>query len=317
MIPTDVRERIVRNMVESRCLDERLILSQVQGLGYFWAGGPGEEAFNSCLGALLRTGRETDHDFLLPHYRSNAVALMAGERSIDFIRQMLGRATDPYTRGRNFANHFCNASRNLGPVSSPVNSQFVRALGTARAQLESEGITVVVGGDASTHQGDFASLLIWSTRPHDCLPILIVITNNRIGISTRYETQHARPTIVDRAEAFGMRARVVDGLSLDESYHALEEAFEYVRSERQPFFLEANVSRLLGHSTSSGANRDPDAEDPLDRESFPPEWREEIEERLRREVDQVMKEPPVEGTSAELFVWGSPRPWPPSLRPYA
>ncbi len=314
MIPSDLRERIARNMVESRCLDERLILSQAQGLGYFWTGGPGEEAFNSCLGALLRTGRGPAYDFLMPHYRSSAVALMAGERSIDFIRQMLGRATDPFTRGRNFANHFCSAARNLGPVSSPVNSQFVLALGTARAQLESEGITVVVGGDASTHQGDFASLLIWSTRPNDELPILIVITNNRIGISTRYETQHARPAIAGRAEAFGMPARVVEGLSVDASYAALEEAFRYVRTERRPFFLEANVSRLYGHSSSSGANRDPEAEDPLDREAFPPEWREEIEARLRRELDQVMEEPPVEGASAELQVWGSPRAWPPSLR---
>ena len=122
-------------MLESRCLDERLIHLQRQGLGYFWTGGPGEEAFNSSLGAVLRMGRGPDFDFLLPHYRSSAIALMCGEPSIDFLRQMLGRATDPYSYGRNFANHFCNVQRNLGPVSSPVNSQFVFGLGTARANL--------------------------------------------------------------------------------------------------------------------------------------------------------------------------------------
>lgn len=310
----DLRNRIVRNMLESRCLDERLILSQQYGLGHFWTGGPGEEAFNSCLGALLNPGRGPDFDFLLPHYRSSAIALMAGERSIDFIRQMLGRETDPYSQGRNFANHFCNADRNLGPVSSPVNSQFAFGLGTARAQLNSRGITVVVGGDASTHQGDFASLLIWSTRPGNNLPILIVITNNGIGISTTYESQHARPSIVDRAEAFGIRTATVDGLSVDDSYSTLEHAFEYVRTERKPFFVEARVSRLFGHASSSGAHREADAEDPLDRESPPVEWRAEIEERLCREVEQVLAEPPVEGSSAELFVWGNPRRWPPSLK---
>jgi len=313
-MPADLRRRIVRNMVESRCLDERLILSQAQGLGFFWTGGPGEEAFNSCLGALLRTGEGPDHDFFLPHYRSSAVALMTGERSIDFIRQMLGRASDPFTRGRNFANHFCRAARNLGPVSSPLSSQFVFALGTARAQLETSGITVTVGGDASTHLGDFASLLIWATRPGDPLPILMVISNNRIGMSTRYETQHGLPTIADRARTFGMPARVVDGLDVDASHAVLEEGFAYVRSQRRPFFIEANVSRLLGHSTASGAQREPGAEDPLDRVSFPEAWRDEIAERLRRELDQVLEEPAVEGASAELDVFGSPRPWPPSLR---
>ncbi len=29
----------------------------------------------------------------------------------------------------------------------------------------------------------------------------------------------------------------------------------YVRTERRPFLLEAHVSRLNGHSSSSGANR--------------------------------------------------------------
>ncbi len=314
MISHDTRKRIVRNMLESRCLDERLILLQRQGLGHFWTGGPGEEAFNSCLGAFLRVGRGPDFDFLLPHYRSSAIALMTGERSIDFIRQMLGRETDPYSRGRNFANHFCNSERNLGPVSSPVNSQFVFGLGTARAQLKSSGVTVVVAGDASTHQGDFASLLLWSTRPDNPLPILIVITNNRIGISTPYETQHARPTIVDRAKAFGIKAATVDGLGVDACYCTLEHAFHSVRTERRPCFVEANVTRLFGHASSSGAQCDPDAEDPLERESFPSEWREEIEARLRREVEQVKREPPVDGASAELYAWGSPRRWPPSLK---
>ena len=314
MNPADLRQRIVRNMVESRCLDEQLILLQRHGLSPFWTGGPGEEAFNSSLGAFLRVGRGPEFDFLLPHYRSSAIALMAGEKSIDFIRQMLGRQSDPYSYGRNFANHFCNAERNLGPVSSPVNSQFVFGLGTARAQLDSSGITVVVAGDASTHQGDFASLLLWSTRPKDPLPILIVITNNRVGISTPYETQHAKPNIVDRARAFGIESAMVDGLSVDDCTNALKHAFDYVRTERRPYFLEASVTRLFGHSSASGAKHDPNAEDPLDRESYPAHWRMEIQERLRQEVEQVKLEPPVDGMSAESYVWGSSRPWPQSLK---
>ena len=102
MISHDTRKRIVRNMLESRCLDERLILLQRHGLGHFWTGGPGEEAFNSCLGAMLHVGRGPNYDYLLPHYRSSAIALMAGEQSIDFIRQMLGRESDPYSSVEEF-----------------------------------------------------------------------------------------------------------------------------------------------------------------------------------------------------------------------
>jgi len=303
VIEPEVRARILRNMLESRCLDELLIRMQIQGQGHFWTGGPGEEAFNSCLGAHLRVGRGPDFDFLLPHYRSGAVALMAGLQSIDFIRQMLGRETDPFSMGRNFANHFCDAERNLGPVTSPVNSQFALALGTSRAQLGREGITVTVGGDASTHQGDFASLLAWSTRPDDELPILIVITNNRVGISTSYESQHARDSTTERARAFGIATETVDGLSVDDSYACLSKAFAYVRDRRRPFMVEAEVTRLYGHSSSSGAQRQEGLEDPLDREDPPSAWREEIVARLEAELERVKLEPEVRPESAELHVW--------------
>lgn len=303
MVDTALRARIVRNMLESRCLDELLIRAQIQGLGHFWTGGPGEEAFNSCLGAHLNVGRGPDFDFLLPHYRSSAVALMVGLRSIDFIRQMLGRATDPFSLGRNFANHFCDATRNLGPVTSPVNSQFAFALGTARAQLRRNGITVAIGGDASTHQGDFASLLVWSTRPRDELPVLIVITNNRMGISTSYESQHARNSTTHRAEAFGIPTARVDGLSVDDSHACLAEAFAYVRERRRPFMVEAEVTRLYGHSSSSGARRQDGVADPLDREDSPEQWRAAIVARLEDELARVKLEPAAAAESADLHVW--------------
>jgi 2-oxoisovalerate dehydrogenase E1 component alpha subunit len=303
MIEPGQRQAILRNMLESRYLDERLLLLWRTGKAHFWTGGPGEEAFNSCLGALLRLGRGPKSDFLLPHYRSSAIALMTGEKSIDFIRQMLGRETDPFSKGRNFGNHFVNAARNLGPVSSPVNSQLVFGLGTARAQRLHTGITVVVCGDASTHSGDFASLLAWSSRPNDALPIVIVVTNNGGGISTSFESQHSEASVSERARPFGIQAAQVDGLSVDESFSLLEHAFSYVRNERRPFLVEAHVSRLWGHSSSSGANREVDADDPLDRESFPEHWHTEIRNRLKEEVERVLQEPAATGPSAESDVW--------------
>ena len=38
-------------MVKARVLEERLIQMYKQGHGYFWIGGPGEEAFNAATGA--------------------------------------------------------------------------------------------------------------------------------------------------------------------------------------------------------------------------------------------------------------------------
>ena len=51
-----------------------------------------------------------------------------------------------------------------------------------------------------------------------------------------------------------MRTRTINGLDVEESWHAIADAMAYVRKERKPFLLEARVSRLYGHSSASGAN---------------------------------------------------------------
>ncbi len=43
-------------MLQTRLLEERLITMIRQGDGYFWIGGPGEEAFNVPLGLLVNKG---------------------------------------------------------------------------------------------------------------------------------------------------------------------------------------------------------------------------------------------------------------------
>ncbi len=253
-------------MVVSRALEERLIRMQRQGQGYFWIGGPGEEAFNTALGLLVDKGEGLDHDYLHLHYRSSATLTAMGAPPLDALRQMHTTVTDPYSGGRNFVGHFAVREWNVVPVSSPIEVQYSVSIGTGLAQRRhgGRGITIVQGGDAGTAEGDFASCLIWASRPGAELPMLIIVTNNQWGISTPAATQHGEQHISDRGKAFGMRTAIVDGNDVEASYFAMKEAMEYVRTERKPFLLEAYVSRLYGHSSSSGSNRVEDEVDCLD-----------------------------------------------------
>lgn len=257
---------IYQLMLQSRLLEEHLINMFKKGHGFFWIGGPGEEAFNVPLGLLIKKGRGLDYDFLHFHYRANAIALAMGMDVIDTIRQMRNTATDQQTGGRNFCGHLSMPEFNLTPITSPVGSQFVTAIGTGIAQRDHGGdaITIVTGGDAGTAEGDFASCLIWASRPQQELPILIVITNNQKGISTHYNTQHGEKHIADRAKAFGIENKVINGNDPIIAYHEIKLAMDYVRTTRKPFLLEANVSRLYGHSSASGANFQA-GDDPLTR----------------------------------------------------
>lgn len=241
-------------MLKARVLEERLITMYKQGDGYFWIGGPGEEAFNVPLGLLVDKGQGVDHDYLHLHYRSSATLLAMGADPVDSLRQMKNTATDPYSRGRNFAGHYSWRKWNVAPVSSPIEVQYSIAIGTAYAQRQAKGVTIVQGGDAGTAEGDFATCLVWSSRKGAELPILIVVTNNKYGISTPYEGQHGETRISDRGKAFGMETATVDGNDPEVAWAAIKKGLDYVRTERKPYLLEAMVSRLHGHSSASGAN---------------------------------------------------------------
>ncbi len=243
-------------MVKSRVLEERLIKMYKQNDGYFWIGGPGEEAFSVPLGMHVKKGQGLDYDFLHLHYRSSPIMMCLGAEPIDSMRQMKNTATDPYSGGRNFANHYSKRAWNVVPVTSTIETQYATAIGTAIAQTKKgcKGITIVNGGDAGTAEGEFASCMVWASRPGRELPILMVVTNNQFGISTPYHGQHGEKQIADRPRAFGIKSYCIDGTNVQESYTTIQEATEYVRETRKPCFIEARVSRLYGHSSATGCN---------------------------------------------------------------
>src|SRR5450755_4722758 len=199
-------------MVRARCLEERLIRMNKQGDGFFWIGGPGEEAFNAPLGLLVHRGQGPHFDYLHLHYRSSATLVAMGADPVDALRQMKTTVTDPYSAGRNFCNHYSVRKWNVVPVSSPIEVQFSMAPGTALANKRAggRGITIVQGGDAGTAEGDFPTCLVWASRPENPLPLLMIVANNQWGISTPAATQHGEKRISDRGKAFGIECATID-----------------------------------------------------------------------------------------------------------
>lgn len=264
-ISTELALTLFRQMVRTRALEERSIKMSKSGEAYFWIGGPGEEAFNVCLGLQALRGQGPAFDYLHLHYRNSGALLAMGMPMIDHIRQLAMTATDRHSLGRNFVGHYAMPEWNVVPVTSVIEVQMVMAPGTALVQKRhgGEGISIAVSGDAGTAEGDFESCLLWSSRPGNELPVLVLVTNNGYGISTSHGSQHAARHIATRGEPYGIRNETVDGNDPVVMWHALDRAMRYVRTQRKPFVLEAMVSRLHGHSSSSGAQRNWTEADPV------------------------------------------------------
>ncbi len=256
-VSDELKLEIHEMMVKSRVLEERLIKIYKAGDAYFWIGAPGEEAWGVALGLHVRKGQGPENDYLHLHYRGTPTLVAMGMPMIDSIRLIMNKATDSSTGGRNFSNHYCFPQWNVVPVSSPIEVQYIQALGTAHVQKRTGAgaVSIITGGDAGTAEGDFASCLVWASRRGQELPMLITTQNNRWGISTSFEGQHGETNIADRAKAFNIRSRIINGNDPIEAYLAIGEEMEYIRKTGKPSFIEARLSRLFGHYSASGANK--------------------------------------------------------------
>jgi 2-oxoisovalerate dehydrogenase E1 component alpha subunit len=315
-LPAATCLEVHRHMVRARVVEERMIKMSKSGEGFFWIGGPGEEAFNVPLGMQVKKGCGPAFDYLYFHYRSSATMIAMGMTLVDLVRQMAMTATDPHSLGRNFPGHFARKEWNVPPVTSVVATQFAKAPGTAHVQKRhgGDGITIVVGGDAGTQEGDFQTCLNWSARPGNELPVLMIVSNNHWGISTPAAAMHAEKHIADRGKPLGIRSLVADGNDPIASWFALREAMEYCRGERRPFLLEAMVSRLYGHSSSSGAPRsnEPDClllfekrllDEALLKQSQIDQVYADAEHESTQAVEQVLKEARPKPEDVETFTY--------------
>lgn len=134
--------------------------------------------------------------------------------------------------------------------------QYSMAPGTAMAQkrLGGKGVRRRAGRRRGHGRGRLRHLPGVELAPGNELPILIIVTNNQYGISTPASEQHGERHIANGGHASGMKTATMTGNNPELSYRALAGAMAYVRTQRRPFLLEVMVSRLYGHSSSSGAN---------------------------------------------------------------
>ncbi|QUE87791.1 thiamine pyrophosphate-dependent dehydrogenase E1 component subunit alpha [Exiguobacterium alkaliphilum] len=232
-------------MVRARKIDERMWKLNRAGKIPFVVSCQGQEA--AQVGAAFALEKGTD--YILPYYRDVAVVLHFGQTAQDLMLSAFAKAEDPNSGGRQMPGHFGSKQHRIVTGSSPVTTQVPHAVGVAlAAKLKKEElVTFVSFGEGSSNQGDFHEGANFA-GVHK-LPVILFCENNKYAISVPLSKQLACERVSDRAKGYGMPGVTVDGTDPIAVYAAVKEARARALRGEGPTLIEAEVERLVPHSS--------------------------------------------------------------------
>jgi 2-oxoisovalerate dehydrogenase E1 component len=245
IVPHPLVLELYRKMLTVFYLEERMSVFVKQGKCSFHASTRGHEKLQIGMTLLLKP----KHDWFFTYYREKAIALGLGMPLKDIFLTMLTRESDPNSAGRNMPEQFSSRELNLVGQTACTGTQFLPAVGAARALKRDGGAQVVYvsSGEGATSEGEFFEALNWAAR--EKLPVLFVIQNNGYAISVPQATQtHAE--IHRIARGFGMPTFELDGTWFEPMYQMLPPIIDRMRQGGGPALVEGQVIRMDPHSSS-------------------------------------------------------------------
>ncbi|HRW58206.1 MAG TPA: thiamine pyrophosphate-dependent enzyme, partial [Chlamydiales bacterium] len=203
---------------------------------------------------------ETQKDWALPYYRDRAMALALGASYVELLGSFLARYTQHHSRGRMMPDHFSDKNLNIPPQSSCVGSQYLQAVGVAKAiQLKGEeNVVYVSGGDGSTSQGDFHEALNIASLHR--LPVIFCIQDNGYAISTPKSEQSGAVSIAKMFSGYEhLESFEINGTSIEQLYAAFTYAKNRATDHLGPTLVVAKVPRMNSHTCSDDQTKYRDA----------------------------------------------------------
>jgi 2-oxoisovalerate dehydrogenase E1 component alpha subunit len=234
-----------RWMRMAKALDDRMHILVKQGRAPFVGSSRGHEGIQVASTAALGPD-----DWLVPHYRGLANAIVRGLTMKEWMLAVFAKAADPLSAGRNIPGG-CYSYRALkiAPVSQVVASWVPKASGIAyAAKLRGDrSVTLCTFGDGATSQGDFHEGVNFAAVHQ--LPVVFVCENNSYAISVPIRLQMANPNVADRAAGYGIPGVTVDGTDVPACYAACQEAVDRARRGEGPTLIEAKIWRINSHTS--------------------------------------------------------------------
>jgi acetoin:2,6-dichlorophenolindophenol oxidoreductase subunit alpha len=228
-------------MLLIRAFEERSASLRESGQSGSMCTAVGQEA--SAVGVVSQL---LPQDLILTNHRSAGHLLARGADPGRMFAEIMGKSTG-YCKGRSGSLHI--SAKELGVIltSTIVGGELSLApgVGLSLSMSETDAIVVCFFGDGAATEGIFHEALnlaaVWG------LPILFVCENNQWQAFVHRKETMLGDHVSEWAKPYGMEAVTVDGTDVDAVAEAARRAVDYVRTMRQPYFLETYMYRLRGH----------------------------------------------------------------------
>ena len=216
----------------------------------------GEEAI--AVGVMAALSAE---DTIVATYREHGHALAKGLSMGSVLAEMFGK-TNGCSRGRGGSMHLFDKKQKFYGGNAIVGGGLPLATGLAMAskkmahkkeaskKKQTSAISVCFFGEGAVAEGEFHESLnlaaLWQ------LPVLFICENNSYAMGTALALSESETNIAKKAESYGITARQVDGMNVVEVEAATQAAVDFIRTSKQPYFLECQTYRFRGHSSFDG-----------------------------------------------------------------
>ena len=205
------------------------------------------------------------YDFVSPYYRDESIIMGIGFTPYEQMLQLLAKGNDIFTGGREYYSHpnykgddkptMIHQSSATGMQAIPTTGlaqgvQYLENHLSGRLKKGANGelpIVICSLGDASITEGEVSEAFQFAVLKQ--LPIIYLVQDNDWGISVTADEARAMNAFEFAAGFKGMNRVQVDGSDFEASYSVMKDVCEFVRRERKPYLVHAQVP-LLGHHTS-------------------------------------------------------------------
>jgi len=254
MLLKDVMLKAYRLMMTARAMAE-IYDANRQICKYVHSTSRGHEAIQLATGMLLKPC-----DFVSPYYRDESIMLGMGFRPYEMMLQLLAKAEDPFTGGREYYNHPNIRRENFPTIihqSSATGMQVIPTTGVAQGVqyrekqnlgvYDTPPVVLCSLGDGSITEGEVSEAFQFAALHQ--LPVIYLVQDNDWGISVSKDEARSNDAYEYAAGFKGLERVRVNGSDFEDSYKTMAYTIDWVRRERKPILIHAKVP-LLGHHTS-------------------------------------------------------------------